>query len=589
MRDRITTSFFILLLMLLSFGSTWAQVSVTPSGSGNGTISITTTSAAGGTNTFTTITGATIAETNPGDMTTGIYTVTLPANWVFDTAAPPIQISSLVGDIAIASTNLTPTATSFSFAVNAVSSFSASSFRITGMRIKPTTSLIASETGNMTITKTAGVALVPFPATFEPLACIGGAANAFTITGASPATAGSNVVLTITAVDVFGNTVAAYAGAHNLIFSGLSAAPNASVATVTDNTAAAIAVGTGTTLTFTAGVATAGGTLVPHKVEVATVACSEGAITTAATGGATFALTVTPGILGTFTFDAIVDQVHNTSFSITMHAKDLYGNAKTNYVGTPTLSINAPSTSISPSPTGAFAGGDRTETVTILGVNAAAQITATDVVTGTSAAFAITKAVCTVTPDAAQTKVYGSANPAYTYTYAPNPLVGADLAIAGVLGRAAGEGVGTYAYTTGTLSNTNYSFVIGGANTFSITRYPITIIPVAAQSKIYGNLDPTFTFTPSVGSYQNGDVTLTGALTRAVGENVGNYLISQGTVTTANNANYTVSFDAAPVNFAITTLNITVNPTAGQSKVFSNNAGTDPVFAFTNSSYRCIT
>ena len=51
-------------------------------------------------------------------------------------------------------------------------------------------------------------------------------------------------------------------------------------------------------------------------------------------------------------------------------------------------------------------------------------------------------------------------------------------------------------------------------------------ITVAAESKskVYGNVDPTLTYSVSSGNLVNGD-TLGGVLTRTAGENVGTYSI----------------------------------------------------------------
>ena len=72
----------------------------------------------------------------------------------------------------------------------------------------------------------------------------------------------------------------------------------------------------------------------------------------------------------------------------------------------------------------------------------------------------ITKATVTVTADA-QSKVYGEADP--TLTYQVSGLVGND-ALTGALSRDAGENVGTYAITQGTLSaGDNYDMNFTGA------------------------------------------------------------------------------------------------------------------------------
>jgi hypothetical protein len=61
----------------------------------------------------------------------------------------------------------------------------------------------------------------------------------------------------------------------------------------------------------------------------------------------------------------------------------------------------------------------------------------------------------------ATNKVYGAADPAFTYT--STPLLFSD-SLSGSLGRAAGENVGTYAINQGTLANPNYSISFTGAN-----------------------------------------------------------------------------------------------------------------------------
>ncbi|WP_413999384.1 MBG domain-containing protein [Flavobacterium sp. W1B] len=81
--------------------------------------------------------------------------------------------------------------------------------------------------------------------------------------------------------------------------------------------------------------------------------------------------------------------------------------------------------------------------------------------------FAITAKSITVTADASQTKVYGAADPAFTYSVSPS-LVGNDT-FSGALGRVIGENVGTYAIEQGTLNNTNYAITYIPSN-FSISK-----------------------------------------------------------------------------------------------------------------------
>ena len=108
-----------------------------------------------------------------------------------------------------------------------------------------------------------------------------------------------------------------------------------------------------------------------------------------------------------------------------------------------------------------------------------------------STGFAITPAPVVVTPDGAQSKVLGSADP--VFTYATGGLVNAtaphywdaaghyasaaeidDTSLVGALGRMPGETVGYYAYTLGTLDGgSNYTLALAAnAPTFGIYAIP---------------------------------------------------------------------------------------------------------------------
>ena len=93
----------------------------------------------------------------------------------------------------------------------------------------------------------------------------------------------------------------------------------------------------------------------------------------------------------------------------------------------------------------------------------------------------VTPLAVTVTADA-QTKVYGSADPALTYTVAP-ALVAGDT-FAGGLARAPGENVGTYAILQGTLElSANYALAFTGAD-FTITKATPTVVTWPSASAI---------------------------------------------------------------------------------------------------------
>jgi len=111
----------------------------------------------------------------------------------------------------------------------------------------------------------------------------------------------------------------------------------------------------------------------------------------------------------------------------------------------------------------------------------------------------------------------------------------------------------------------------GGAN-YTVTENTATgtITPAAltvaanSQSKVYGTSDPALTYTAS--GLQIGDTaggSLSGALARLAGENVGIYAIGQNTL--ASNANYTVAYTGADLGITPAALNVTAH---SQSKVF---------------------
>ena len=182
--------------------------------------------------------------------------------------------------------------------------------------------------------------------------------------------------------------------------------------------------------------------------------------------------------------------------------------------------------------------------------------------------LSITAAPITVTANA-QTKVYGTSDPALTYQITSGALVGEDQ-LAGNLTRVAGEDVGTYAIQQGTLTaGDNYDLTYIGAN-LSITAAPITVT-ANAQTKVYGTSDPALTYQITSGALVGQDQ-LTGNLTRVAGEDVGTYAIQQGTLTAGDN--YDLTYIGA--NLSITAAPITVTANA-QTKVYGTS---DPALTY---------
>ncbi|MBZ4037609.1 T9SS type A sorting domain-containing protein [Flavobacterium sp. 17A] len=184
----------------------------------------------------------------------------------------------------------------------------------------------------------------------------------------------------------------------------------------------------------------------------------------------------------------------------------------------------------------------------------------------------------TITPKAitvianAQTKVYGSTDPALTY--AANGFENGDNTsiITGTLTRVDGENIGTYTINQGTLSANNNYNIIYTADKLTITPKAITVI-ANAQTKVYGSTDPTLTYVAN--GFENGDNTsiITGSLTRAAGENTGNYTINQGTISAGNN--YIINYTSDKLTITAKTLTVIAN---AQTKVYNT---ADPVFTYT--------
>ncbi|MFV0167376.1 MBG domain-containing protein, partial [Empedobacter falsenii] len=182
--------------------------------------------------------------------------------------------------------------------------------------------------------------------------------------------------------------------------------------------------------------------------------------------------------------------------------------------------------------------------------------------------LAITPASLTVTADS-KSKVYGSTDPALTYQITSGKLIGTDQ-LTGGLARDAGENVGNYPITQGTLAaSPNYNLTYQKAD-LEITPAGLTVT-ADPKSKVYGTNDPTLTYQITAGQLIGSDV-LTGALARDTGENVGNYPITQGTL--AASPNYDFTYQKA--NFDITKAGLTVTADP-QSKVYGTN---DPALTY---------
>lgn len=174
-----------------------------------------------------------------------------------------------------------------------------------------------------------------------------GPATQFTIAASTttPAVNGS-VNLTITARDASNSTVTTYTGSKSLVFSGASASPSGTKPTVANSSGSAIAFGSATALTFTAGVAAVSssknGLMKLYRSGEALVSASEGSITTPTP----LQFTVSPGTATKFVLAAATTTpTAGAGDDLTITAQDTYGNTATSYAGAKNVTFSGASAS----------------------------------------------------------------------------------------------------------------------------------------------------------------------------------------------------------------------------------------------------
>lgn len=155
----------------------------------------------------------------------------------------------------------------------------------------------------------------------------------------------------------------------------------------------------------------------------------------------------------------------------------------------------------------------------------------------------------------AQSKYYGDSDPVLSYT--PEEALPAGLSFTGVPTREIGENVGEYAIKQGSLAltgtNSQHYTIAFTNSTLTINQKALTVRPSIGQSKIYTYDDPdayTFTTEPIV---DIGSAFGATKLSRAAGDTVGNYAITQGNLALQGSyaTNYYIVFDDSRT-FAVT-------------------------------------
>lgn len=160
------------------------------------------------------------------------------------------------------------------------------------------------------------------------------------------------------------------------------------------------------------------------------------------------------------------------------------------------------------------------------------------------------------------TKVYGEANPPLSGQIVSGAVAGDSFTLTATADATSGSPVGDYAITLNVDGPkiTNYE-VETQDGTLTITPRPVTVA-ANALSKVYGEADPTLTYTITDGNVVNGD-SFSGSLERESGENVRAYAIGKGTLSLGDN--YNLSFEEA--QFTINPKQITVRLSA-EDKVY---------------------
>lgn len=106
--------------------------------------------------------------------------------------------------------------------------------------------------------------------------------------------------------------------------------------------------------------------------------------------------------------------------------------------------------------------------------------------------------------------------------------------------------VGTCVINANQIGDASVSPASQVSQNFTVNPRAITVT-ADAKTKAYGATDPILTYTITTGSLVLGDA-ITGTLTRATGTEVGDYQIQQGTLTTATNPKYAITFVAADLS-----------------------------------------
>ncbi|MFA6897645.1 MAG: hypothetical protein WCQ96_05180, partial [Patescibacteria group bacterium] len=158
-----------------------------------------------------------------------------------------------------------------------------------------------------------------------------------TVTGTATQTAGTTQTITLTAITNFGNIYAPYTGDKILTLSG-PATIGSSVPTFTDKDGHEINFGSSGTIHFTDGVATTDIKL--YKAEDTEIDATDGTYSTTGDVSYDINVSVSPNVINSFDISSPSNITSETPFSLSLTAKDAYGNTTTNITNSTILSVN---------------------------------------------------------------------------------------------------------------------------------------------------------------------------------------------------------------------------------------------------------
>jgi len=167
----------------------------------------------------------------------------------------------------------------------------------------------------------------------------------------------------------------------------------------------------------------------------------------------------------------------------------------------------------------------------------------------------ITKAPLTAIVNDA-TKIYGDQNPTFSAVFSGFKSGDDSSVVTAIFQTQANDTspVGSYDINISTFTSTNYELNSTIPGTLSIIPRDITV-KADPKTKVYGDADPALTYQVTAGSLVANDI-LSGSLQRALGESVGSYTITQGTLA---NQNYNITFITNELNITKATLTATIN------------------------------